>query len=101
MPSGAMYLMVKIEIKNFPQFKSDLEFVERLVAEQSVFCLPGKCFEYPNYFRIVLSVPNQLLREALNRIEQFCNSYYVYINGIEDGLSYVINNNNNNNNDNH
>ena len=51
MPQGAMYMMVKIDRGRFPGFGSDLQFVEQLVAEQSVFCLPGKCFNYPNYIR--------------------------------------------------
>ena len=36
MPQGAMYMMVRIDRSMFPGFKSDLQFVERLVAEQSV-----------------------------------------------------------------
>ena len=68
MPQGAMYMMVRIDRSRFPGFKSDLQFVERLVAEQSVFCLPGKCFNYPNYVRIVLTVPSALLQEACERL---------------------------------
>ncbi|CAG2182476.1 unnamed protein product, partial [Oppiella nova] len=49
MPSGAMYLMVRVDMNHFPQFESDLHLVEALVAEESVFCLPGKCFQYPGY----------------------------------------------------
>jgi tyrosine aminotransferase len=67
MPQGAMYMMVRIDCSRFPSFKSDLEFVEQLVSEQSVFCLPGKCFNYPNYMRIVLTVPALLLQEACVR----------------------------------
>ena len=67
MPQGTMYMMVKIDITRFPDFDSDLQFVERLVAEQSVFCLPGKCFNYPNYVRIVLTVPSVVLSEACDR----------------------------------
>ena len=67
MPQGAMYMMVKMDRTRFPSFNTDLQFVERLVAEQSVFCLPGKCFNYPNYVRIVLTVPPALLSEACDR----------------------------------
>jgi tyrosine aminotransferase len=81
MPSGAMYIMVRIDMKYFPEFDSDLKFVENMVSEQSVFCLPGKCFEYPGYVRVVLSVPTELLEEALIRIELFCKQHYVRING--------------------
>lgn len=42
MPQGAMYMMIEIKISLFPEFKNDLQFVERMVSEQSVFCLPGR-----------------------------------------------------------
>lgn len=48
--------MVGIDIKSFPDFKNELEFVQELVKEQSVFCLPGKCFDVDNFMRIVLTV---------------------------------------------
>ena len=70
MPQGAMYMMVKIDETKFPTFDSDLQFVKQLVAEQSVFCLPGQCFNYPNYVRIVLTVPPVLLSEACDRYMQ-------------------------------
>ncbi|XP_028666005.1 tyrosine aminotransferase isoform X2 [Erpetoichthys calabaricus] len=75
-PSGAMYLMVGIEMEHFPEFQSDVDFTERLVAEQSVFCLPATCFEYPNFFRIVVTVPEEMMVEACNRIQEFCQQHY-------------------------
>ena len=72
MPQGAMYMMVKVDMSRFPGITSDLQFVERLVSEESVFCLPGRCFNYPNYIRIVLTVPKSLLEEACDRINEFC-----------------------------
>ncbi|XP_023346899.1 tyrosine aminotransferase [Eurytemora carolleeae] len=77
MPQGAMYMMVKVDMSRFPMFRSDLDFVERLVSEQSVFCLPGKCFNYPNYFRIVLTVPQVLLSEACDRMLEYCSQHLV------------------------
>lgn len=41
MPDGAMYMMVKIQLENFPQFETGLQFMRRLMEEESVFCLPG------------------------------------------------------------
>lgn len=76
LPRGAMYMMVGIDITCFPTFPNDLEFVQDLVNEQSVFCLPGSCFEYPNYFRIVLTVPNEMIEEACSRISKFCEKHY-------------------------
>ncbi|XP_034031568.1 tyrosine aminotransferase [Thalassophryne amazonica] len=76
MPSGAMYLMVGIDMDHFPSFKDDVDFTERLVTEQSVFCLPASAFEYPNFFRIVVTVPEELLVEACGRIGEFCRQHY-------------------------
>jgi tyrosine aminotransferase len=41
-PSGAMYLMVGVDIKSFPGIATDLDFVQALVREKSVFCLPAQ-----------------------------------------------------------
>ncbi|XP_028440137.1 tyrosine aminotransferase [Perca flavescens] len=76
MPSGAMYLMVGIDMDRFPDFKSDVDFTERLVTEQSVFCLPASAFEYPNFFRIVVTVPEEMMVEACGRIKEFCQHHY-------------------------
>ncbi|XP_028162625.1 tyrosine aminotransferase-like [Ostrinia nubilalis] len=77
MPQGAMYMMIEIKMAQFPQFSSELQFVERMVSEQSVFCLPGECFCYPNYMRIVLTVPEDIMREACQRIVKFCQDHIV------------------------
>ncbi|CAB3230886.1 unnamed protein product [Arctia plantaginis] len=77
MPQGAMYMMVEIKMSLFPTFKNELQFVERMVAEQSVFCLPGQCFEYPNYMRLVLTVPEDIMQEACKRIVTFCQHHIV------------------------
>ncbi|XP_050081485.1 tyrosine aminotransferase [Anopheles aquasalis] len=76
MPGGAMYMMVGIDIEHFPAFDTDLSFVEALVHEQSVFCLPGQCFEYPNYIRLVLTVPEEMIVEAVKRLAEFCDQHY-------------------------
>ncbi|XP_034445184.1 tyrosine aminotransferase [Hippoglossus hippoglossus] len=74
--SGAMYLMVGMDMDHFPDFKNDVDFTERLVTEQSVFCLPASAFEYPNFFRIVLTVPKEMMVEACSRIREFCLCHY-------------------------
>ncbi|KAM4613970.1 tyrosine aminotransferase [Discoglossus pictus] len=83
-PAGAMYLMVGIEMEHFPEFESDVDFTERMISEQSVFCLPATCFEYPNYFRIVLTVPEQMMLEACSRIREFCDQHYQGSEGSQD-----------------
>lgn len=76
MPNGAMYMMVGLRLEHFPEYKDDVSFIEALVNEQSVFCLPGSCFEYPSFMRIVLTVPRELVEEACNRIADFCETHY-------------------------
>lgn len=76
MPEGAMYMMIGIDIEHFPDYQNDMEFVEALVSEQSVFCLPGQCFDYPNYIRIVVTVPEDKIWESCIRIAEFCNKHY-------------------------
>jgi tyrosine aminotransferase len=44
-PSGAMYLMVGLDLKCFPDIVSDLDFVQKLIKEKSVFCLPASVFK--------------------------------------------------------
>uniref|UniRef100_A0A8C6Z1X6 Tyrosine aminotransferase n=1 Tax=Nothoprocta perdicaria TaxID=30464 RepID=A0A8C6Z1X6_NOTPE len=83
-PAGAMYLMVGIEMEHFPEFENDVEFTERLISEQSVFCLPATCFEYPNFFRVVITVPEEMILEACSRIQEFCEMHYQGAEGAQD-----------------
>jgi tyrosine aminotransferase len=53
---------------HFPEFATELHFVQCLVQEQSVFCLPGACFDCPNFMRIVLTVPEEMMIKACDRI---------------------------------
>lgn len=76
MPNGAMYMMIGLRLEHFPEFNDDVTFIQELVNEQSVFCLPGSCFEYPNFMRIVLTVPRDLLQDACDRIADFCEMHY-------------------------
>lgn len=95
-------VQVGIEMDHFPDFKDDVDFTEHLVTEQSVFCLPAsvrflpphrslvtvssqlkfslsrifQAFEYPNFFRVVVTVPEQMMVEACSRIREFCQRHY-------------------------
>ena len=42
MPSGALYMMVGVELSKFPQINTTVEFMEKLMAEESVFILCGE-----------------------------------------------------------
>ncbi|XP_051158838.1 tyrosine aminotransferase [Leptopilina boulardi] len=90
MPDGAMYMMVQIDLNSFPEFQSDLEFVQRLLAEESVFCLPGLCFDYPSYMRLVITLPIEMLEEACNRIEQFCMRHHIKTSQSRNSLDGIV-----------
>jgi hypothetical protein len=70
-------IQVGIETDKFPHFSSDLQLIERLISEESVFCLPGQCFDFPNFMRVVLTVPKELTIEACNRMSAFFRRHYV------------------------
>lgn len=88
-PNGAFYMMVKIELEHFPKFMDDIEFVEALTEEQSVKVFPGPCFDFPGYFRFVLTVPIDKLIEACERIKEFCEDHYVDENEYEESIIEV------------
>lgn len=68
---AAMYCLVGIDAAAL-HVKDDVEFSTRLLSEESVFVLPGQCFQIPNYFRIVITSPVEKLKEACERIKRFC-----------------------------
>uniref|UniRef100_A0A0K0FPZ7 Tyrosine aminotransferase n=1 Tax=Strongyloides venezuelensis TaxID=75913 RepID=A0A0K0FPZ7_STRVS len=71
MSNGAMYMMVKID----PYiYGNDIEFLKDLIKEQSVYCLPGGAFGTPFWFRVVLTYPESLSKEAIKRIGEFCKN---------------------------
>lgn len=70
---GAMYMMIGIDLDHFPKYSTCLEFTQGLTKEQSVQTFPGfPCFFFASYFRIVLTVPGDLIEEACKRIKEFC-----------------------------
>ncbi|QQP49811.1 Uncharacterized protein FKW44_010605, partial [Caligus rogercresseyi] len=65
MPNGAMYMMVRIDSKYFPKFSSDLEFVKKLIGEESVF---------PRFLAAASTVPTSSAL-AFERLEAFCKRH--------------------------
>ena len=41
-PNGAMYMMFGVELSKFPHINSTVQFMEKLMCEESVFILPGE-----------------------------------------------------------
>lgn len=84
MPQGSMYMLVEIKMTMFPTINSELEFVKLLCNEQAVLCIPGQCFNYPNFMRIVLTPPEEILREACHRILTFCQEHITISDKIKE-----------------
>ena len=42
MPSGALYMVVGVELSKFPLINTTVEFMEKLMSEESVFVLCGE-----------------------------------------------------------
>eukprot|EP00758_Cryptobia_borreli_P010999 Tbor_TRINITY_DN5620_c0_g1::TRINITY_DN5620_c0_g1_i4::g.9093::m.9093/K00815/TAT; tyrosine aminotransferase len=76
-PQGAMYLMVKIDIGRFKGIENGVDFAKLLMMEQNVQVLPGEIFHCPNFFRIVYTKPEALIREAIMRIQEFCTVHTI------------------------
>lgn len=69
-------LQVRIELAKFPEFSSDIEWSKALLAEQAVVIIPGTAFEFPGWFRTLLSAPRNVLQSAWQRIAAFCKEHY-------------------------
>uniref|UniRef100_A0A914ZNT1 Tyrosine aminotransferase n=1 Tax=Parascaris univalens TaxID=6257 RepID=A0A914ZNT1_PARUN len=68
-PSGAMYMMVGIDEQ---LYGNETSFVQGLISEESVFCLPGAVFSAPGWFRVALIYPCEVTVEACDRIVDYC-----------------------------
>lgn len=73
-PQGAMYTMAELDTQLLG-FKDDMEFTKTLLKEESVFVLPGQCFQAPNFIRIVFCAPQFVLSEAFHRMRRFCKRH--------------------------
>eukprot|EP00181_Compsopogon_caeruleus_P004727 CAMPEP_0184690118 /NCGR_PEP_ID=MMETSP0312-20130426/31040_1 /TAXON_ID=31354 /ORGANISM="Compsopogon coeruleus, Strain SAG 36.94" /LENGTH=660 /DNA_ID=CAMNT_0027147559 /DNA_START=358 /DNA_END=2340 /DNA_ORIENTATION=- len=71
-PQGAMYLMIQLDCSALG-VKDDVEFVKQLYAEESVYLLPGSCFQAPGFARMVISVDADRLTNACHAIRCYCD----------------------------
>ncbi|PAV90211.1 hypothetical protein WR25_01375 [Diploscapter pachys] len=67
-----MYQMIAVK-KSI--YGDDVLFAQNLIKEESVFCLPGSAFSAPGYIRLVLTYDEEIMREAADRIKEFCERY--------------------------
>lgn len=74
-PEGGMYMMIGIDKTLFPEFENDVAFCKCLLMEENLFVLPGTLFGAPNFFRIILPPPQEMLVETCDRLELFCTRH--------------------------
>ncbi len=73
-----MYMMVQIQLHKFnDEINSDLQFAQKLVNEQGVLMLPGKCFCAPGFVRIVLCHNTEFFETMIVRLKEFCTAYSI------------------------
>lgn len=68
-------MTVKNELQS-DEIPDGVTFMRKLITEQSVFIFPTDYFELPGFLRIVLTAPEEQLKEACQRIKEFCEKYY-------------------------
>lgn len=77
MPQAAMYVMVELFLDAFnaETVPNDVVFCEALMEEENVVLIPGTAFHAPGSFRVVITRPVEVLEEAVQRIEAFCERH--------------------------
>jgi tyrosine aminotransferase len=76
-PQGSLYLLVRIDLPSFPDFKNDIEFSTALYREQAIFVLPGVCFDAPGYLRFVIGSPVDVMEDVGGRLAEFCLAHRI------------------------
>jgi tyrosine aminotransferase len=76
-PHGAMYAMIGINMECFDpaDISDDATFASKLLQEENLFLLPGKCFSSDNYVRLVMCCPSEMIEDACGRIKAFCGRH--------------------------
>jgi tyrosine aminotransferase len=76
-PHGAMYAMIGINMEHFDaaDISDDAVFASKLLQEENLFLLPGKCFNSDNYVRLVMCCPSEMIQDACERIKAFCGRH--------------------------
>lgn len=76
-PQGTMYLMVRVKADVYRDIDDAVAFAGALLEEESVAVLPGECFFYPGFIRVVFCASIDILEEAWDRIDAFCHRRYI------------------------
>lgn len=73
---AAMYMMVRIDLSQFKDIKSDIEFCQKLLQEECCLVFPGHCFFSKDCFRVVICTSNAIIDEFTARTTEFCKAHY-------------------------
>ena len=75
-PNGAFYVFPSCKklLGKKTKFKTDKDFVEKLLEKSEVAVVQGSAFGLDGYFRISYATSMEKLREAMKRIKSFCDS---------------------------
>jgi alanine-synthesizing transaminase len=75
-PKAALYLFPKLDPEMYP-IADDQQFVADLLREEKVLLVQGSGFNWirPDHFRIVFLPHEDVLREAIGRLERFLERY--------------------------
>lgn len=74
-----MCLQIGIDIDHFPGIKDDVDFTEKLVKEQSVFCLPAKVKSLYSFILVFFAVTNVISNmSAHHKISFFLSSAFSF-----------------------
>jgi len=81
-------MKVGLEYDKWKDIRDTFAFAQKLMDEENVLCLPGECFFTPGFVRIgmifirksdltflVISHPEDIIREACDRITEFCQRH--------------------------
>lgn len=71
---GAMYAMVRIQLDLLVGIKDDTDFAAQLLQAENLIVLPGSCFGITGFVRILTCPTQDVIAEAMGRIQSFCDS---------------------------
>jgi aspartate aminotransferase len=75
-PNGAFYVFPSCKglLNKKTKFKTDTDFVQKLLEKSNVAVVQGSAFGLDGYFRISYATSMKNLKKAMDRIKSFCES---------------------------